>query len=293
MTSVPGATGIFDVIAGKDPDYDEKLFDALAEVRLAAWARIEGYRDIEKLNAGGEFRTPEFSMTIGQKTVLAEAKHFRGRDYFVNYVADRLEGLALTTGKLTDFGLQVWTSDKYSKMLTELRSNRIVWLKKAREELTEPRLLSLERTLKADPDAEVQIIEGLFSVRRGPTPGRVFGGWTYRLSPREAVELCLLRIQEELLAKLEQVRTFIEASGYGAAHVIIFFSGVDEWESEWSELWKSLDSMESWAWDRVATIKAEGDKLIGLPFELIVGRYKTLGTGKFDSVEYRAFHWQP
>ena len=51
--------------------------------------------------------------------------------------------------------------------------------------------------------------------------------------------------------------------------------------------------MESRAWDRVATIKAEGDKVIGVPFELIVGRYKKLGTGKFDSVEYRTFHWQP
>jgi len=50
LTSVTGATGIFDVIEGKDPDYDEKLFDALAEVRLAAWARSEGYRDIQKLN---------------------------------------------------------------------------------------------------------------------------------------------------------------------------------------------------------------------------------------------------
>jgi hypothetical protein len=44
LDSVPNSGEIFGVLKGSAQDFDEKLFDAQAEVRLVAWARGQGLR---------------------------------------------------------------------------------------------------------------------------------------------------------------------------------------------------------------------------------------------------------
>lgn len=49
LDSICNSKEILGVLQGTELDYDETLFDALAEVRLARWARSCGYQEIEKL----------------------------------------------------------------------------------------------------------------------------------------------------------------------------------------------------------------------------------------------------
>ena len=94
---VKNSDRIFDDLDGGDLDYDLKIFDVLAEVRLILWARENGYTDIEKLIPGGK-STPDYLMRKNGKVTIAEAKHFRERDFLPEFVEDRLSGLVLKTG---------------------------------------------------------------------------------------------------------------------------------------------------------------------------------------------------
>jgi hypothetical protein len=300
LNAIPNSEDIFNVLQGTELDYDERLFDALAEVRLARWARIRGYQEIEKLKVEQSHRTPDFLMKRQGKVVLAEAKHFRTRDYLLYFVAEQLEGLALKTDGLTRFGLQVETGNKYDQERDAVLQDRDIWLERTRCELTETLLFLLEQYLGCNENAAIEILGGLFEVKRSKTirVGRVSSTLAGMLSPRETVMLCLSKLQGELMGKLKQIKDFMNTKQIRATRAIVFFSGVDEWEPEWAEVWSTLnDNGEQWAWDCVASIKAAADALINIPFDLIVGRYKQKnkkgGVVRYGSVEYVSFPWKP
>jgi len=298
--SIDNSEEIFGIFQGTEQDYDEQLFDALAEVRLARWARCQGYREIEKLRRAQKSSTPDFRMKRDAKIVLAEAKHFRVRDYLVYFIADRLEGLGLMTGGLPRFGFLVDTGNDYNRQRDNLVSNRSLWIGKARAELTEDWLRRAERQLESDDGAEAPLLDGLFVVRRSATtgPGRVLPALMGMLDPKETVKLCLSKLQGDLTKKLGQ-KEFMGATGTNANQAIVFFSGIDEWEPEWDKLWSTLEGQQGqWAWDYVDQIKKDADTLIGMPFELIVGRYQKKGRRlggevQYGPMEYVSFPWKP
>ena len=183
------------------------------------------------------------------RVTLAEAKHFRVRNYLVDFVADRLEGLALKTGGLKEFGLQVGTEGKYAQMRDSILVNRKSWIKKTRTELTEEVFSSLEQSLERCRDARIEILDGLFAVEQDGTAsaGRVFPTMTYWLDPKATVELCLSKLEGELLNKLRQIKQFLETTPLAADHGIVFFTGIDQSEPEWDVLWSTLGSdQERW-----------------------------------------------
>ena len=301
LNSVPNADEIFSVLDGRALDYDEQLFDALSEVRLARWARCQGYREIEKLRKAQKSSTPDFRMKRDAKIVLAEAKHFRVRDYLVYFVADRLEGLAFMTGGLTRFGLEVETGNDYNRQRDDLVSNRNLWIGKARAELTEDWLRRAEGQLETDEGAELLLLDGLFVVSHSAAvgPSRMSPVLMGTLDPKEAVKLCLSKLQGDLMKKLGQIKEFMGATGTNANQAIVFFSGIDEWEPEWAELWSTIEGgREQWAWDCLDQLKEDAEALIAMPFELIVGRYEKKGRSpagevQYGPMEYRPFPWKP
>jgi len=278
LDSVLNSEEIFGSLKGKDPDYDEKLFDALAEVRLVHWARSRGYGVIKKLKTDLSHPSPDFSMKRNAKNVIAEAKHFRVRDYLVYFVADRLEGLGLKTGRLANFGLMVETGDQYDVKRNEVLQDRPQWVVKARAELSEEWFSSLVRSLENNPAIVPDILNGLFVVKCDETisAGRVFPSLMEFLDPAKTVEFCLYKLQCELMGKLEQIKLFMDTKQMDAAKAIVFFSGIDQWEPEWNELWSTLEAgREQPVWNYIDSMRSAADALIKIPFELIVGRYKT------------------
>jgi hypothetical protein len=294
LDTVHNSDEIFTVLQGTEADYDEQLFDALAEVRLIAWARRQGYSSIEKLQANAGHRTPDFRMEGVGKVFLAEAKHFRLRDYLVYFIAERLEGLALKTGALREFNLQVETGGRYDQMSDSIltSTDRQTWIEKTRAELTEGTFSSLEQSLRRNSEARIAIIDGLFTVERSTAgSGRVFPALMGSLDPKATVALCLSKLEGELGNKLWQIRKFVESTSAKADHAIVFFSGVDEWEPVWSEFWATVDAKEQGALTYLHSIKEAADKLLGIPFELVVGRYKKTEDGHYGPIEYVPYAW--
>lgn len=236
LDSVPNSGEIFGVLRGTAQDYDEKLFDALAEVRLVAWARGRGYQQVTKLEAGAGHTTPDFHMEKDGRVFLAEAKHFQVRDWLVYFVADRLEGLALKTGMLTHSGLSVEMASKYSQQRDNILANRASWRAKARQALTEAEFLSWVQSLPNNEDAQIEIMDGLFALEHSKhmSPGRVSPAVTGTFDPKETARLRLDRLESELKGKLTQIKRFMDATGAHADQAVVFFSGIDEWEPEWS-----------------------------------------------------------
>lgn len=177
------------------------------------------------------------------RVALAEAKHFRTRDYLVYFVAERLEGLALKMGRLTQFGLSISTTDKYDRYRKDILSNRQLWLGRVRAELTEDYLLSLEQKLASNPGAQIEVMDGLFMLECSKIAGAgsVYHALIGTLAPKQTVRLCLSRLQDEVMRKLGQIRRFIDAKGSRATEAIVFFCGIDEWEPEWAEVWSTLE----------------------------------------------------
>jgi hypothetical protein len=300
LDSVPNFGEIFDVRKGSAQDFDKRLFDALAEARLVAWARGQGYHQVQKLKVRAGHTTPDFRMERNGRICLAEARHFQPRDYLVYLVADRLEGLALETDALKQFSLSVEMGSKYAQKREDILKNRPRWVANTRRQLTEEAFLELLHALEATPNEQEAILDGLFLVERSGliSPGRVFPALMGMLDPRKTVEWCLSRLQEELLGKLGQIKGFIDATGAHADQAIVFFSGIDEWEPEWSIVWEALDANGGAAWKQLSAIKKAADQLIGIPFELIVGRYQKKGQGpngevQYGPIEYVPFSWQP
>jgi hypothetical protein len=253
LDTIHNSDEVFSVLLGTELDYDEQLFDALAEVRLCRWARQNGFASIKKLPTQSKQRTPDFLMKRTANVALAEAKHFRERDYLVYFVADRLEGLALKTGGLKEYGLRIEMGPIYAPMRDSILSNRQSWIAKTRVELTEGTFASLEQSLQRNPVAPNEIMNGLFAVERSDTAGlgRVFPALMGNLDPKATAALCLSKVQGELTNKLRQIKDFMGATGAKADQAVVFFSGIDQWEPEWSVLWEILEGGENWVWDAV------------------------------------------
>lgn len=288
LDRIQNSNEIFGNLNGAEDDYDQQLFDAITEVRLARWARSEGYYNIEKLQRQKDGRTPEFRMERQGETALSEAKHFRARDYPLDFVADRLEGLALKTALFSKFGLTVETSLEYGRKRDTLLDGRRDWRDRARNVLTESFFLSLERCLAINVDAQVKILDGLSVINRSPNAGEIRPNLRSSLDPEKTAKLFLEKLECELMGKITQIRDFTDTSKIGATHAIVFFSGTDPWEIEWSVLWEMLGERGKdlkWVWERVHSIHQTASALISIPFELIVG--------KGNPVKYGPFPWKP
>lgn len=295
LGSVLYSSEIFSVLKGSAQDIDERLFDALAEVRLLAWARGQGYSNIAKLQTNAGYPTPDFLMKRDDKVFMAEAKHFRARDYLVYFVADRLEGLALKTDTLKQFGLSVETGSKYAQKRDDILKDRPYWVANTRRQLVEEAFLELLQALEATPNEQQAILDGLFLVKRNDliSPGRVFPVLKGTPNQGKTTERCLSRLQAELLDKLKQIKGFMAAKRTQVDRAIVFFSGVDEWSPEWSVIWEALDANDEAARKQIYAIKQEADELIGIPFELIVGRYQKNGRGPQGEVRYGSIDYVP
>jgi hypothetical protein len=139
------------------------------------------------------------------------------------------------------------------------------------------------------------ILDGLFLVERSDliSPGRVFPALMGMLDPGKTVEWCLSRLRDELLDKLRQIKGFMDATKTQADLAIVLLSGIDEWQPEWSVVWEALDANDGASWKQVSAIRNAADQFIGVPIELIVGRYQKIGRGPNREVQYVPFSWQP
>lgn len=296
---------IFSHLDGGDPCYDLRVFDVLAEVRLILWARENGYTYIEKLLLNNQ-PTPDFMMRKGEEITLAEAKHFRARDFLPDFVEDRLKGLRFKTGCLTHFGIFADTTDKHGRIRDFLLETR-KWCESAyqdaiRDELTEEWLKALEHTLTDDPHHELEIIFNFFVVRRVEIPRETgVGLFGPHKNERDAAELMLEKLCGNLMAALKQIKSFIDRnpSGEHPSRALVFLSGTSSWSEEWNDMWEMLKSGDSNVWEKVREIHTKASELIKIPFELIVGKDKEEET-KFagrpatkKTLEYVPFPWIP
>lgn len=298
---VKNSDKIFNDLDGRDMDYDLKIFDVLAEVRLIRWARENGYTDIEKLIPGGK-PTPDYLMRRDAKMTIAEAKHFRERDFLPEFVEDRLKGLVLKTGRLTEFGVTVYTTEKYARerenILRTRPEDEYRYRDSVREELTEEWLAALEDSLRDDPGKLADIINGLFIVRRVEIPHEA-GMFLFGL-PRgkRAAELMIEKLSGNLMTALKQINSFLEGdlAGRVPSRALVFLSGTSSWSIEWDDMWKALCRYrDSNICERAREIHRKASELIELPFELIVAKHREEPTGLAGettmTLEYVPFPW--
>jgi len=286
IATVDNSDEIFSGLDGHDPDYDLKIFDVLAEVRLIRWARDNGYSNIEKLVPGTQ-STPDFLMRNGEILTIAEAKHFRERDFLPEFVEDRLIGLVLKTRCLNQFGIFAHTTQKYDQEREKLLRTRLEsehqYRDSVREELTEEWLKRLEVSLAEHPEHETEIVNGLFVVSRSEAPYDVGVGWGLST---HGVELMLEKLGGNLMKALQQIRTFIDGNPLGKVPIkaLVFLSGTDPTRIEWDDMWQALYEADSGtSWEQVERIHKEASQLVGVPVQLIVG--------KGSPVRYVSFPW--
>lgn len=285
---------IFHGLDGNDPDYDLKIFDVLAEVRLIRWARYNGYTSIEKLIPNRE-PTPDFLMRKDEELTVAEAKHFRERDFLPEFVEDRLKGLVLETGYLTGFGIFVDTTDKYDRerdyLLKTRRECEHEYRQAIRRELTEEWLKALEDSLTEDLRKEPEIISGLFVVRRVEIPHEAsMGLFGPNKNAMDAAKLMLCKLSDNLMKALKQIKSFADnnPSREIPSRALVFLSGTDPWSIEWSDMWEALcESDDSAAWGKVDGIHKEASQFVGIPYELIVGKGNPLRYVRFPWIRKR------
>jgi len=290
IEGVNNSQAIFSDLHGGAPDYDLKVFDVLAEVRLIRWASENGYTDIEKLIPSGS-SIPDFLMKKGGEVAIAEAKHFRARDFLPDSVGDRLKGLVLTTGYLTEFGIFGDTTDKYGQIRDFLLGTRkqceYGYREAIRNELTEEWLKALECSLADDPNRESEIIYGLFVVKRVDIPHEASVGlFGPHKNERDAAELMLEKLCGNLISALKQIKSFIDNNPTEGipSKALVFLSGTDPWSIEWSDMWDAMCNFDDdAAWRKVEEIHKQAEQLINLPFELVVG--------KGSPVRYVPFPW--
>ena len=288
LDTVPNSSEIFSPLQGTELGYDEQLFDALVEVRLARWARLNGYSDIEKLLAKGG-KTPEFLMKKDGGVVLAEAKHYTARDSLPSLVGDRLEGLALKTGAQGAIDLWVTTTHKYQRERQSVLSQQsIYWIRTVREELTESWYLSLLQQPSFNPDKPAALLGGLLDLKMKNGNGFVIPSWGGNLNGLKTAELFQEKLKSDFIKKLAQIKEFIDREQIGASQAIVFFSGTGPENMEWDILWDQLEREKDpshWPWNSIRSMYEEGKTSIPVPFELIVG--------KGNPLEYGSFPWRP
>lgn len=281
---------IFNGLDGNDPDYDLKIFDVLAEVRLTRWARYNGYTSIEKLIPNRE-PTPDFLMRKEEELTVAEAKHFRERDFLPEFLHDRLTGLLLKTGCLTGFGIFIDTTYRYDRERENFLRTRLECEHKCRdiirEELTDEWLERLELKLAEDPEEELEIVDGLFVVSRSEAPHAVGVGWGL---PTDGAELMLEKLGGNLMKALEQIKPFVERQPLrdSPTSALIFLSGTDPSRIEWDDMWETLcEPKNQSVWEKVEGIHREASQFVDIPFELIVGKGNPLKYVRFPWIRKR------
>lgn len=274
---------------GCDLDYDMQMFDALVEVRLVGWARENWYTKIEKIaNKNNLEAIPDFRMLKNGSVTIAEAKHFRERDYLLDFVYDRIAGLFLITDLFRQFGLKIETTPQYEKMrdvLTkEMAAQRQERVQKAREDLP----LTFLGALSNNHSSQIQILDGLVNLRRTSRVGLLEVETSGSDDPNKTCELMLSKLEGKLNTSLKQIATYYnnQIDKLQISSALVFFSGTGPESKEWGTMWEVLcNPTGSASWARVGRIYSDAKNLIGIPFELIVGRGNPL--------EYRTFLWSP
>jgi len=307
---VKNSDGIFNVLRGDDRYYDLKILDVLAEIRLVQWANANGYTNIEKLlarntGASDPSKIPDFKMQKDNRIVIAEAKHFRGRDYLPDFIFDRLRGMKYTTGCLNNFGINVDTTDKYRQIRDFLLETRkyceLGYRGDIRNELTEAWLKEQENRLSLNSDFESTIFHNLFLVKRSAIPHVAVGIAGPHNTKTKAAELMLEKLCGSLMNALEQIRSFIDQNqSVLVSKALVFLGGTSSWSMEWNDMWESLEiDRDNSMWEKVKEIHRQASDLIKLPFELIVGKDKEeetiFGNAKATKriTEYQRFQFQP
>lgn len=94
------------------------------------------------------------------------------------------------------------------------------------------------------------------------------------------------KLKGNLFSSLEQISIEIAAREKGGIldKAIVFLSGTDPWHFEWDNFWETLStSSDPELIDIVKKTLEEAQELIGIPFELIVG--------KGNPLHYVPFPW--
>lgn len=271
IDEVENSNLIFEVLNGNNMDYDLELFDVLAEIRLICWARENGYKNIEKLSAiSGQ--TPDFSMDKLRVKTLAEAKHFRTRDYLLDFVYDRVGGLLVVTGQYTEIHISIKTTSKYTnsrgdlvRQTAEMRSEQI---QKAREEIPHD---FIERMVKTGT-RQTNLLGGLITVEitQGPGLGAVHStSWHNDL---ETSNIMIDKLEGNLYRALEQIRDYKNSRIIGQdLRGLVFLSGTSPQEKEWDVLWDMLFKYkDDNARRRIIDMKQKSQEMVDIPFDLIV-----------------------
>jgi hypothetical protein len=287
IEEVKNSDHIFNSLSGDDPDYDLKIFDALTEVRFIKWAKQNQYTDIEKITTCSE-PTPDFQMKKNSNIIFAEAKHFRERDYLLDFVEDWLSGLVLKTGLLKNFGFSISTSDKYNKerqaILEARKPCETKYREIIREELSEEWLKKIEEYFVKEPDGEIKILDELFIISKSNLPQdtgvvRLCVG----ISP---VTVMWDKIKGDVKKALLQINSYVSKYNIDKtnATAIVFLSGADPSSLEWSDFWEALSTdNDNELISSVKQFHDESQTLISLPFWLIIG--------KDNPLKYAPFPW--
>jgi len=289
IDEVINANEIFRNPHGNDIDYDMQLFDALAEVRLVCWARENGYTKIEKItNISNREVTPDFRMSKNGSITIAEAKHFRERDYLLDFVYDRVAGLFLITDLFRQFGLKIETTTRYEEIRDVLTKEKAAQRQERVQEARENMQLTLLGALSNNDSSEIQILDGLVNIKRTSYIGHLEVETFGSDNPNETCELMLSKLGGKLNTSLKQIAKYydnlIDKSQISSA--LVFFSGTGPENLEWSAMWDVLcGCADSAALERVDELHINAQKLIDIPFELIAGSGNPL--------EYRPFPWSP
>jgi len=263
LNTVSNSDRIFSELNGDDKNYDSKFFDTLAEVRLLAWARTQGYDKIEKLLPSSA-PTPEFEMRREDKVTIAEAKHFQVRDYLPDFIYDRICGIYYSKGIYdSGFGIQIDSTERYIEQRDSiLKEERSTYLEKARDEMPEDILDGFDGLVSKD------ILDGLFTIQKtlfiGCHRNTMFG-----LDPICTTSLMLSKLQDKVFVALGQIAAYIgnHADSF-VTDVIVFLGGTSPQEIEWDCMWKTLTQSppNRDAWEKVRQMKEEADIITSLPF---------------------------
>ena len=205
---------IFRELSGTQEDYDNQLFDAIAEIKLIRWAIQNQYTNIQKvarITPNGP-KTPDFSMENNGEIVLAEAKRFRPRDSLLDLIEDRLYGLRLITEQPSQFGLDLESKQYYKERDCMPKPTNYEKIMKEREqkvrhELNEQTLKSWGRELETKKTIQTTIMGMTFTVARTEMIGNI------NLSSRPPkpelnLDLMLCKLRSELGTKLKQIQEY-------------------------------------------------------------------------------------
>lgn len=272
LDTVKNSTHIFSHLKGNAGDYDSQLFDVFAEVRLICWARENDYTNIEKL-VPCSMQTPDFLMDkFGAKTI-AEAKHFRARDYLLDFVYDRLGGLLVKTGQYRKIDLLIETTPKYRNfreaLVKQTAATRAEHIQKTRDEIPDNLLQKMVET-----GASHDLLDGLISVKITSGTGLSIVRSVGRQNPLEISQLMIDKLKGNLYKALEQIKQYKNTQNFEVTNLngLVFLSGTGPEEKEWDTMWDMLlKYKDNEVLERVINLRQEARKLSDIPFELIAG----------------------